>query len=146
MTDSPTPFESTATFGPEAKGLAEFESSLDEALAAFGYSESELFAIRLAIEEAVANGINHGNRKDPAKQVTLACSVDADRVFVVVEDEGEGFDPSAVPDPTDDANIEIPSGRGLMLMGAYMSDIRYVPPGNRVEMTYRRGTSDEASN
>jgi serine/threonine-protein kinase RsbW len=60
-------------------------------------------------------------------------------VFVAVEDEGEGFDPGSVPDPTDDANIEIPSGRGLMLMGAYMSEIRYVPPGNRVEMIYRRG-------
>ncbi|MDA0974944.1 MAG: ATP-binding protein [Phycisphaerales bacterium] len=142
MTETPLPFESTASFGPEADGLADFEATLDAALEAHGYSESELFAIRLAVEEAVANGINHGNRRDPNKRVALTCRVDSSEVFVVVEDEGEGFDPGAVPDPTDEANIEIPSGRGLMLMGAYMSDVRYVPPGNRVEMTYRRGTSE----
>jgi serine/threonine-protein kinase RsbW len=141
MTDTPSPFESSASFGPEAEGLSEFEEALDRALADHGYAESELFAIRLAVEEAVANGINHGNRRDPDKRVTLTCTVDSDRVFVAVEDEGEGFDPGSVPDPTDDANIEIPSGRGLMLMGAYMSEIRYVPPGNRVEMIYRRGAT-----
>lgn len=142
MTETPPPFESTASFGPDAAGLVEFEAALDAALAARGYAESDLFAIRLAIEEAVANGINHGNRRDPHKLVTLHCKADEDEVFVVVEDQGEGFDPRAVPDPTDDANIEIPSGRGLMLMGAYMSEIRYVPPGNRVEMTFRRAASE----
>jgi len=142
MTATPPPFDSDASFGPEAEGLAEFEARLDQALVEHGYAESELFAIRLAIEEAVANGINHGNRRDPGKLVRVTCSVDADRVFIAVEDEGEGFDPGAVPDPTDEANIEIPSGRGLMLMGAYMTEIRHVPPGNRVEMTFRRGAAD----
>jgi len=142
MTETPPPFQSSASFGPDAGGLAEFEAALDRALAEHGYSESELFAIRLAIEEGVANGINHGNRRDPGKRVELTCKVDEHEVFVAIEDEGEGFDPNSVPDPTADANIEIPSGRGLMLMGAYMSDVRYVPPGNRVEMIYRRSVSE----
>ena len=91
------------------------------------------------MEEAVSNGIHHGNRRDPAKVVRVECRIDAESVQIAVEDQGEGFDPKAVPDPTDEANLEIPSGRGIMLMGAYMSEVRYVPPGNRVEMTFLRG-------
>lgn len=140
MSASTEPFNASAEFGATAEGLAEFESRIDGALAAHGYADSEAFAIRLAVEEAVSNGIHHGNRRDPAKVVRVECRVDGESVRIAVEDQGEGFDPKAVPDPTDEANLEIPSGRGIMLMGAYMSEVRYVPPGNRVEMTYRRGS------
>ena len=140
MSASIDPFHASAEFGATAEGLAEFESRIDAALSEHGYADSEAFAIRLAIEEAVSNGIHHGNRRDPSKIVRVECRVDAEAVRVSVEDQGEGFDPKAVPDPTDEANLEIPSGRGIMLMGAYMSDVRYVPPGNRVEMTYVRGS------
>ena len=57
---------------------------------------------------------------------------------ISVEDEGTGFDPEAVPDPTEDANLEIPSGRGLMLMRAYMTEVNVIPPGNRIEMRLQR--------
>ena len=63
--------------------------------------------------------------------------VSPDRVWIAVEDEGGGFDPAAVPDPTEEANLEIPSGRGIMLMRAYMTDVSIVAPGNRVEMVFR---------
>ena len=55
-----------------------------------------------------------------------------------IEDEGEGFDPRSVPDPTTVENVEIPSGRGIILMRAFMTDVRFFPPGNRLRMTYRR--------
>jgi serine/threonine-protein kinase RsbW len=145
MSASTDPFTASAEFGATAEGLSEFEARIDGALAAHGYADSEAFAIRLAIEEAVSNGIHHGNRRDPSKLVRVECRVDADSVTVAVQDQGEGFDPKAVPDPTDEANLEIPSGRGIMLMGAYMSEVRYVPPGNRVEMTYRRGSQTAES-
>lgn len=139
MSASTEPFIASAEFGATAEGLAEFEARIDAALAAHGYADSEAFAIRLAVEEAVSNGIHHGNRRDPAKVVRVECRIDSETVWIAVEDQGEGFDPKAVPDPTDEANLEIPSGRGIMLMGAYMTEVRYVPPGNRVEMSYRRG-------
>lgn len=139
MSASTEPFIASAEFGATAEGLAEFEARIDAALAAHGYADSEAFAIRLAVEEAVSNGIHHGNRRDPAKVVRVECRIDSEMVWIAVEDQGEGFDPKAVPDPTDEANLEIPSGRGIMLMGAYMTEVRYVPPGNRVEMSYRRG-------
>lgn len=140
MSASIDPFIASAEFGATAEGLAEFEARVDAALSEHGYADSEAFAIRLAIEEAVSNGIHHGNRRDPSKIVRVECRVDSEAVRVAVEDQGEGFDPKAVPDPTDEANLEIPSGRGIMLMGAYMSEVRHVPPGNRVEMTYLRGS------
>jgi serine/threonine-protein kinase RsbW len=55
-----------------------------------------------------------------------------------VEDRGPGFDPSGVPDPTLDENLELPSGRGLMLIRAYMTRVAFSPTGNRVSMYYRR--------
>jgi serine/threonine-protein kinase RsbW len=55
-----------------------------------------------------------------------------------VEDEGPGFDPATIPDPTEDENLEIPSGRGVMLIKAYMTEVEYVPPGNLLRMTYRK--------
>jgi serine/threonine-protein kinase RsbW len=59
-------------------------------------------------------------------------------VAIVVEDEGVGFDPAAVPDPTRPENVDIPSGRGIMLMRAYMTEVEFDPPGNRVRMTFKK--------
>jgi serine/threonine-protein kinase RsbW len=114
------------------------ETGLLKSLAARGYSDASRFAVRLAVEEALTNALRHGNKDDAAKAVTLTWRVESDAVEIEIEDEGEGFDPGAVPDPTQEENIEIPSGRGLILMRAYMSEVQFDPPGNRVRMTYRR--------
>lgn len=107
-------------------------------LQAHGYDEASCFAIRLAVEEAMVNGFRHGNRSDPDKTVMLEWTIGRDRLTIHVEDEGPGFDPESVPDPTAEENIEIPSGRGLMLMRAYMTDVRYSDTGNRVTMVLVR--------
>ena len=62
-------------------------------------------------------------------------------IRVEVVDQGPGFNPEGVPDPTDEANLEVPSGRGIMLMRAYMTEVDYLPPGNRVRMVYSRSAS-----
>ncbi len=103
-----------------------------------GMGRAECFAVRLALEEALSNALRHGNQNDPAKHITLAYRVTPDSVEVEVEDEGSGFVPDAVPDPTLDENIVIPSGRGLMLMRAYMSEVCYNDRGNRVYLRYNR--------
>ena len=104
-----------------------------------GFDEASTFAVRLALEEAVANAFRHGNAEDPTKTVTVEYRVDAETIWLSIEDQGSGFDPQAVPDPTEDANLEIPSGRGIMLMRAYMTEVEIMAPGNRIEMTFRRG-------
>lgn len=108
------------------------------AVADAGFDEASTFAVRLALEEAVANAFRHGNAEDPTKTVTVRYAVSPHQIELAVEDEGSGFDPGAVPDPTEDANLEIPSGRGIMLMRAYMTSVQIVAPGNRIEMTFRR--------
>jgi serine/threonine-protein kinase RsbW len=98
------------------------------------WSENDAFAVHLALEEALVNAIKHGNHKDPTKNVDVRCRMKADRVEICIEDEGEGFDPSEVPDPTEEENLEVPSGRGLMLMRCYMNKLEFNKKGNRVTM------------
>jgi len=118
-----------------------FRRAEEEFLAAVegrGYSDASVFALRLALEEAVVNGFKHGNQGDPDLTVDVAWSVSDDTVRIAVEDRGKGFRPEAVPDPRAPENLDRPSGRGIMLMKAYMSSVRYNDRGNRVEMEYRR--------
>lgn len=119
----------------------ELERLQDSVLAAVtdaGFDEPSTFAVRLALEEAVANAFRHGNAGDPDKTVTVRYEVTPHEIHLSVQDEGTGFDPGAVPDPTEDENLEIPSGRGIMLMRAYMTSVEIVAPGNRIDMTFRR--------
>jgi serine/threonine-protein kinase RsbW len=108
-------------------------------LAAHGYSEASVFAVRLALEEAIANAFRHGHRGLPqGTPITLEYRVGPADLEMHVEDRGAGFDPASVPDPTLDENLELPSGRGLMLMRAYMTTVAFNAAGNRVSMYYRR--------
>lgn len=101
---------------------------------ACGYSKESHFAIKLAMEEAMINAIKHGNGSDPEKKLTVEFAVDRRRAVIVVTDEGAGFDPGCVPDPTADENLECPTGRGIMLMRAYMDEVVFNASGNSVRM------------
>lgn len=104
-----------------------------------GFPEASRFAVRLALEEAVVNAFRHGHRGLPEDTpIDVAWEVDSDRAVIVVRDRGRGFEPEGVPDPTLDENLECPTGRGLMLMRAYMTEVRHNPTGNEVTMVYDR--------
>ena len=118
----------------EPMQLARVESLILSRLEALNYGERALFSVRLALEEAIINAIKHGNGMDKAKNVTLTYSADRAEFLVSIADEGAGFDPSAVPDPTADENLESPHGRGLTLMKAYMDDVTFNAKGNCVTM------------
>ena len=113
------------------------QDSIAEQLAARGYPLPSLFAIKLALEEAINNAFRHGNRNERGKRVVIRVRIDTRQAVFEVQDEGHGFDPGTVPDPTLDENIEIPSGRGIMLIKAYMHEVSFVPPGNCIRMVYR---------
>ena len=120
------------------EGVARLAESVLAAVDQCGYPKAAQFAIRLALEEAVVNAFKHGHKALPeGTPVDVDFEVNADLVRIAVQDQGPGFDPHKVPDPTLDENLEVPSGRGLMLIKAYMSDVRHNPQGNRVEMTFR---------
>ncbi len=132
------PFERTWVLREQRDSIESLQADVGRALHEFGYGEACTFAVRLALEEALVNGFRHGNKGDASKSVTVRCRVDAGLMQLEVQDEGEGFNPETVPDPTAEENIEIPSGRGIMLMRAYMTSVEYVPPGNCLRITYRR--------
>lgn len=102
------------------------------------YDQRDVFGVRLAIEEALVNAIKHGNRMDPAKSVRIACRIAESSIRIEIEDQGEGFQPGEVPDPTADENLERPCGRGIMLMRAFMNTIEYNAAGNRVILEKHR--------
>ena len=94
-----------------------------------------------ATREAVTNAIRHGNRQVPDRLVRIAYRFEDDEVTIRVEDEGEGFDPEAVPDPTLPENLLRPSGRGIFYMRRFMDrvEIGRAPGGGTVvTMTRRR--------
>ena len=103
-----------------------------------GWPAHDLFSIRLALEEAIVNAIEHGNQLDRDKEVHVVCKLSERRLWIAVEDEGPGFDPNAVPDPTDPDRLEIPSGRGIMLMCSYMNRVEFNDTGNAVIMEKQR--------
>jgi serine/threonine-protein kinase RsbW len=113
------------------------EQKILDAVARCGYDEAATFAIKLAVEEAVNNAIKHGNKFDPTKTVEVSFDIDAKHVAVVVCDQGDGFDPDDLPDPTSDENLEKPTGRGVMLRRAYMDEVVFNKKGNRVRMVKR---------
>jgi anti-sigma regulatory factor (Ser/Thr protein kinase) len=93
-----------------------------------------------AVEDGVVNSLKHGNGGDPSKKVRVRYHIGADAVLAEVEDEGPGFDPATVPDPTDPQNWDRPCGRGLLRMRHYTTWLRYHGRGNRLTLCKRRPT------
>lgn len=116
------------------------EADLLAAVTRAGFVEASAFAIRLALEEALYNAFRHGHRDLPHERVRLQWHVTPDAVTITVTDKGPGFNPDALPDPTSLERIELPHGRGVMLMRAYMTSVTFDQPGNRVTMVYRKPT------
>jgi len=101
----------------------------------YAYTDRDLFALKLAIEEAVTNAVKHGNKNDPEKHVRIKYRVTPRRVDVVVEDEGPGFNTGGLPDCTCNENLSCPHGRGVLLMRAFMNSVVFNNAGNAVTLT-----------
>ncbi|HWQ02859.1 MAG TPA: ATP-binding protein [Candidatus Nitrosotenuis sp.] len=110
-------------------------SRLVEALVANNCVNGQCSAVEVALREALANAILHGNEKDSQKKVELDCLKHADgSVTLVVRDEGQGFDPASVPDPTLPENIYSASGRGIYLIRSFMDEVRFRRGGSEIRM------------
>lgn len=93
--------------------------------------------LRVALGEAVANAILYGNREDPEKRVRVSAELGAGAARVVVTDEGTGFDPEAVEDPTEPENRARSGGRGVFLLRALADEVEFNETGNAVTLTLR---------
>ena len=92
-----------------------------------GCAEDEEYWLVTALREAVANAVRHGNQQDPGRVVKIAYEIVNSTVTIRVEDEGEGFDPEDIPDPTDPENLLRPSGRGIFYMRQFMNRVDFDP-------------------
>jgi serine/threonine-protein kinase RsbW len=110
------------------------QEQIEQVLKAAPCQDHDLFSIKLALEEALVNAIKHGNQYDSRKKVQISYSILPDRFIIRITDEGDGFNPADVPDPTAVENLERPCGRGLMLMRHYMTEVNYSERGNCVIM------------
>ena len=120
-----------------------FVERLLQRLEADNWQSEDIFGVNLAVEEAMVNAIKHGNKCDPEKKVHVLIQLNDRLVRIQITDEGEGFCPESVPDPTCEERLEIPGGRGLMLMRHCMSTVLYNERGNRVLLEKRRGENSQ---
>lgn len=102
-----------------------------------GFDEDDMHALGMAVRESMVNAVAHGNRYSARKKVHLTVSQSSDHVAVTIGDEGEGFDLSSLPDPLAEENLLRQSGRGLLLIQAFMDEFqvrRREPSGTEVRM------------
>ncbi len=118
---------------------SELVNDLIEAMAQRDWPPTDLFRVQLAYEEAIVNAIRHGNGHSQEKTVDVEMTCDHERVMIRIEDQGEGFDPAEVPDPRQEELLDVPGGRGVLLIHEVMSEVRYNSVGNEVTMIKIKG-------
>src|SRR4051812_23842281 len=129
------PLQADVTIASDLAEARRIQEQIEEALHASRFSEHDVFSIKLAVEEALVNAIKHGNQMDPGKQVHVSYRISPERFDIRITDEGPGFNPEDVPDPTAPENLERPCGRGLLLIRGFMTSVEYVGRGNVVTMS-----------
>ena len=115
--------------------LKEESKKLINRLKEKGVNEEIIFDIHVGFEEALRNAMIHGNKEDPDKKVTIETEINENAVVICVEDEGKGFDPFDLPDPTSDENLLKESGRGVYLIKHLMDEVKYENGGRKLVMT-----------
>jgi len=123
-----------------AENLRVVENAIDETTTILGISQDSYGKILVSTMEAVNNAILHGNRSDPKKIVEIVISYKTNELKIKVADEGPGFRPENIPDPTIPENIEALNGRGVYLMSHLADKIKYNKKGNSVTITFKNIT------
>jgi serine/threonine-protein kinase RsbW len=121
--------------------VATAAAAVAEFLGRLGISDEAAFGIDMAVREAVTNAVLHGNRQDEEKVVDINLKSSPEAVEISVHDQGPGFNPEEVPDPTTQENILKTSGRGIFFMRTFMDEVDWlIRPGGgtTVRMIKRR--------
>jgi len=122
----------------DPRQCADLVRELMDLLESEAWTKDDMFGIRMAVEEAVMNAIKHGNDEVRDRKVYVLFRLEKDRFYAKISDQGKGFCPDDVPDPTAETNLEKTSGRGVMLMKTFVDECRYNSCGNSVELVKRR--------
>ena len=128
----------TLVMSSERKSISSVEPFLMSLPECQSLEETRWFNILIAVTEAVNNANIHGNKSNPAKQVTLSVARDGNDIVINVLDEGVGFNPAAVRDPREPENLLREGGRGVFLIQALAKSVEYpkTPSGSLVVMRF----------
>jgi len=107
------------------EAVADGAAAATDFIQSCGVGEAAAFGIDMAVREAITNAMVHGNKEDEAKTVEVTLNCLGHELEIQVRDQGEGFDPTSIPDPTDPANILKTSGRGIFLMRTFMDEVQW---------------------
>lgn len=113
------------------------ENTIDFLTSELGINQDNYGKILIAVLEAVNNAIVHGNKSDIKKQVEIDFNLDRKNLLVLITDEGNGFKPDEIPDPTKPENLEELSGRGVFIMSKLADEIKFNNKGNSVELKFK---------
>lgn len=126
MHSTSAPSTSVKLVLPSEVKLIDLVHAATEKMAEYaGFDPDEALNVGLALREAVINAMVHGNRQDPTLKVHVTLTSKGDQFQATVRDEGNGFDPNREPDPTAEENLLSTSGRGLLLMRAFVDEVRF---------------------
>ena len=122
------------------EAVADAAAAVTDFIRNCGVSEELSFGIEMAVRESVTNAMVHGNQEDESKSVEVIFNCQDNELEIEVRDQGEGFDPASVPDPTNAENLLKTSGRGIFLMRTFMDEVEWrnrPEGGTAVRMTKR---------
>lgn len=126
------------TFSSRYEEVEKVESLLNALQDKLGFDDEVYAKLMLGVTEAVTNGIVHGNNLDESKKVILKSYLDdsASQLIFETKDEGQGFDPNALPDPLAKENLLKASGRGVFLMEEHADEINYSEGGTKLTLVF----------
>ena len=127
MTQPAPPLQAHLVLSSRFENIELAERTLVDLCAQAGCVGEDEYWLVTALREALANAVRHGNREDPKRRVRVDFRIDHDAVQIKVADQGEGFDPEQVPDPTAPENLLRPSGRGIFYMRQFMNRVEFNP-------------------
>ena len=120
----------------KSENIVLVEKLVDDVCDLFDIQEDLYGHILVALTEAVNNGLQHGNKANPDKHIEVTFKVKDNKIYFTVKDEGPGFDPTILPDPTDPKNIEKPTGRGIFLMKHLADGVMFEDKGTKVILEF----------
>ncbi|MGE5680419.1 MAG: ATP-binding protein [Bacillota bacterium] len=119
--------------------LPEVEEFLENISKEINLEKSRINNLLLSVNEAISNAMLHGNKSDINKKVKITVNINQTKLSISIKDEGKGFDPEKIPDPTSPENIFKESGRGLYIMRTCIDDMHYIfhPDGTELILVTR---------
>ena len=131
----------TRVFASTLDSVDEAEESVLKLAGEMGFAEDDLHKLGMAVREAMVNAVVHGNRYDVNKKIHFAAVAKGSELRVSITDEGTGFDATSLPDPLAEENLLRQSGRGLLLIKAFVDEfeMRKAPPlGTEIRLSKRK--------